>query len=84
MHCPYCHVGDLIFDLAADERIYLSFWTCAGCGRRGIVRMIDRPPEKSVAPHRLPEPSGARGRIVCPGHPTRTDRNLRPLRHRSA
>ena len=85
MHCPHCHAGDLVFDLAADDRIYLSFWTCAGCGRRGILRMIDRAPENtSAVGHRLAEPSGVRGRLFRAGHPARTDRAPRPLRHRSA
>jgi hypothetical protein len=66
MSCPHCHAPDLEFDLAADEHIYLSFWVCSGCGRRGIARMIDRHPP----PNRL-----ARGRSnVCSATPAREAR----------
>jgi hypothetical protein len=85
MPCPHCHDGKLIFDLAADELIYLSFWTCSGCGRRGILRMIDRAKGQPPATaHRLAESSGARSRLLRPAHPARTDRVQRPLRHESA
>jgi hypothetical protein len=56
MSCPHCHAPDLEFDLATDEHIYLTFWTCPGCGHRGITRMIDRHP----SPKHLPP--AARGR----------------------
>jgi hypothetical protein len=85
MHCPHCHASDLVFDLASDDRIYLSFWTCPGCGRRGILRMIERAPaEPWAAAHRVPGTSGAKGRLVRPAHPPRGDGAARPLRHRWA
>ena len=85
MHCPHCAASDLVFDLASDEQVYLSFWICPGCGRRGIVRMIDRAPAgPRTTAHRAVEPAGPRGRPVRPAHPPRGDRAARPLRHRWA
>jgi hypothetical protein len=49
MNCPHCQSPDLVFDLARDERIFLSFWVCPGCGRHGIARMFDRAPAATPA-----------------------------------
>jgi hypothetical protein len=66
--CPRCRSADVEFDLAADARIYLSFWTCAACGQRGIARLIDRPARADgaapAAPHRPPLRTQLPGRTL--------------------
>ena len=72
MHCPHCRSGDVTFDLATDEQIFLSFWVCPACGQRGVSRIVDRQPpafEASPAPRpiqsrsvRLSALPGRRGR----------------------
>ncbi len=51
MACPHCRSTDLEFDLVSDDLIHLSFWVCPGCGRRGIVRIVDRKPAPPVSEH---------------------------------
>lgn len=52
--CPRCRSADVEFDLAADARIYLSFWACPACGQRGVSRLIDRRPPAADAPPAAP------------------------------
>jgi hypothetical protein len=58
MPCPHCQSMDLEFDIASDALIHLSFWLCPGCGRRGIVRIIDRKPPAVVCTHPRATPPG--------------------------
>lgn len=58
--CSSCGSGEIEFDLAADARIYLSFWACSACGRRGVSRLIDRKPAtEEDAPAPLAGPRSA-------------------------
>ncbi len=73
--CPRCGSGQVESDLAADARIYLSFWACSACGQHGVSRVIDRhPPADSIALSAAPA-SRAPLRGHLPGRALR-----RPLR----
>lgn len=75
MHCPHCRSGDIAFDLAADEQIFLSFWVCPDCGQRGVTRIVDRRPPSVEAP---PAPRPVHSRSVrlssLPGRRGRRER----------
>lgn len=68
--CPHCQSPDLEFDLASDHLIYLTFWVCSGCSRRGVLRMVDREPVANRVAT-LPPPQTRR----------MTRRSFPPLRH---
>ena len=61
MHCPHCRSGEVAFDLAADDQIFLSFWVCPTCGQRGVARIVDRRPPTVEAPS---PPRPVQGRSV--------------------
>ena len=72
MSCPHCQSPDLEFDLASDPLIYLTFWICPGCSRRGVLRMVDREPvAKRVVPLAPPQTRRMTRRSFPPLRPGR-------------